>query len=106
MAKESDLFGVLNVWCSAGHCRFKRNSGYYNKCHNPSVLASYQSFIGGNVHVSGCHLNCEGCTKSDCKLSEYSLHDEETGLKYDVDVSAHDDGLVFILSENNKGEES
>ena len=101
MAKESDLFGVLNVWCSATKCRFKRNSGYYNKCHNPSVLASYHMFIGGNVHVSGCHLKCEGCTKAECKYSEYALP-EGTKPAYDINASVHDDGLIFRLSEDDK----
>lgn len=73
MAKESELLKVVDVYCSATKCRFKRDDGYYTKCHNPVVLASYKSFIGGHVHVSGCNGGCEGCTKDDCSLSAYAV---------------------------------
>lgn len=72
---ESELYGVVNVWCSEISCKFKNNHLYYGLCHNPEVLQQYKMFAGGDVHISGCG-RCSACTKEQCPLSEYIVKEE------------------------------
>lgn len=58
------------VECSANHCRFKNNNGYYGVCRNPKQQAENQIFTGARVQVSGCE--CGSC-KLDCGIVMESL---------------------------------
>lgn len=78
MSETVDKLLTVKVWCSATRCRFKRNNGYYNLCHNPAVLREYIEFSGGNVHVEGCGAGCATCTctADGCELSKYAVSDD------------------------------
>lgn len=62
---DATLMECVTVWCSKDECKFKKNTDYYNICHNRCTLLNNMEFAGGRLYVSGCGFsNCD----DECKI--------------------------------------